>query len=213
MNLAAKLKRGRDKRSWLGEDLLLVVLSLTVLLAMGAATMYHFRYSPIDKSVLPGQISIIKDDKSRLRISIHEDLTATIKYRDMYARGTLKLEGAEEDSVMAILRDAEDFDGNELKDLAVMVRMPRTGLQGDFCGPWMVYLSYPEWNSVVSDWFFLQNDGTALVGEGEGINAMTTLRQVLLDRAEEWTWRRKRSVVYLVQKPQLSDTVDDSLFL
>lgn len=194
--------------AWFREDPLVFILSIALLVAMGAATLYHFRYAQIDHSVMPGQVNIVLGDKIRMRLDIEEDLSATVKYRDLFVQGKLRLEGAEEDTVLYRLVDTHNLDGTELEGLILFIRVPRSGLQGNLCGPWMAYLSYEGWDTVCSDWIFIQEDGTALVGEGEGVNAMTMLRRDLLDRTREMVWKRYGQTLYLTEPEKPADAID-----
>lgn len=207
-----KAPEEKEKRggigAWFREDPLVFILSIALLIAMGAATLYHFRYAQIDHSVMPGTVNIVLGDKIKMRLQIDEDLNATVKYRDLFVQGKLRLEGAEEDTVLYRLIETRDLDGYEIEDLILFIRVPRSGLQGDLCGPWMAYLSYEAWNSVCSDWFFIQEDGTALVGEGENMNAMTALRRDLLGRTRTYTWKRNSQVLYITEPEPPADSID-----
>lgn len=202
------------------EDPTLYILSALLLVAMGCATLYHLRYARIDETVIPGSVEIDDMDGTVLAMHIDDDMQAEITYRDWSLKGTLALDGAEEDTVLYKLNDAEFTNDTEPEPVEhpatdaeegadsgttdaepgppiLLVRVPRSGLQGDHTGPWMVYFTYTAADLLSSDWVFIEEGGKARVGNSTTLNPMTMLRKDLMKQAQRTTWERVDGAIVL----------------
>lgn len=195
-------RSGRGFFAAIREDVLLYVASVLLLFAMGWAAIYHVRYANVDESVVPGKVRIYEQGESGreclLFLDIADDMSATVRYHGWRLRGIFMLRGAEEDTVLYQLINAEVVgsapeeaaeaeESPDLKPPALLVRMPRSGLQGDFTGPWMTYLSYGT-DYTTSDWLFVEDNGVARVGYSDTSNALTIMRKDLLEETTPATW-------------------------
>lgn len=196
------------------EDVPLYVVSALLLIAMGWAVIYHLRYANVDESVVPGRVRIYEQGETGreclLFLDIADDMSATIRYHNWTLRGVLVLIGAEEDTILYQLTGTEVIDylpeEDEAEDAAeaesefgppaLLIRMPRTGLQGDFTGPWMTYLSRDDETSL-SEWLFVEENGVARVGHSKSSNALTVMRKDLLERTQPAVWEYTFSGIVL----------------
>ena len=191
----------KPKRARSRQDIVLYILSAALLITLGLAAAYGMRYGNVDESVVPGDITFTKDEAPLATIHVNDDLTADIDYLGFKMSGTLKLAGAEEDTILYQLYRVTFENGIDPKDAVLFVRMPRSGLQGDFSGPWMLYFSFPSQNNVMqSDWIITEEDGTAKVGEAIKMNAITAQRSVLLENSADWKWEKQGQTLSLVSK-------------
>lgn len=134
-------------------------------------------------------------------------LLAVVHYRDWRLRGKLTLRGAETDTILFQLFDAEflgvapsastEQDDAESSAPILFVRMPRSGLQGAYVGPWMAYFSYEDADLLSSDWVFIGEDGTAKIGYSEYLNAMTMTRGNLMEKTTTISWEETSEGVLL----------------
>ena len=77
----------------------------------------------------------------------------------------------------------------DASDIILFIRMPRSGLQGDYSGVWVVYYSRPSEKAAYSDWAIISEDGTAVTGFKRNFNAVTAQRSKLVELAKPgWTW-------------------------
>ena len=175
-------------------DALLYILSGALLVAMLLAVLYGLRYSKVDASVIPGKVAFYEGERMLSSIEIDNDMNATVTCSWGTIHGRLKLDGADTDSILYKITDISFEGGVDPKGAIVMLRVPRTGLRGDFVGPWMMYYSYPADGDVpgrvYSDWLFVRPDGTVLGGGQSGFNVMTARRRDLERKSSEWTWTR-----------------------
>lgn len=194
-------------------DWTLIILSVALLVAMGLATLYGLRYGNVDESVMVGEVSIIDGKNLLFSMKADEQKNVEICYNGLKLKGTLHLDGAEKDTILyrmavkeaepdleeghATPEQAERVDGwlswaenskLDPADVIMLVRVPRSGLTGDFVGPWMMYSVYQPEEDTTSDWMFLHDDGVALTGVGGIGNPMTAMREDLEKKTEETTW-------------------------
>ena len=175
-------------------DFALYVLSGVFFLALLFASVFGLRYGNVDESVIPGKIAFCEDERVLSVIEIDESMNARVSCSWGTIRGKLRMYGAETDSVLYAMEDIL-FEGSvDPKGAIVMLRVPRTGLQGDFVGPWMMYYSYPADGDVpgrvYSDWLFVRPDGTVLGGGQSDFNVMTAQRRELEKKSSTWPWTR-----------------------
>ena len=195
-------KSDQEERKGLGariasavrEDPLLYALSGLLLVAMLMATMYGLRYGKVDQSVVKGHVSISVGDTWLATIDVDENKDATVNYLGHTIHGKLRLDGADTDSVLYVMKDMTFENNLDPKGAVLLVRMPRSGLEGDLSGTWMLYFSYPDdgevEGNVRSDWVFARADGTALYGYAPEMNAMTAQRKTLEQSSVAWHWSK-----------------------
>jgi len=194
VNETEKPKRSR-------EDIILYVLSAALLITLGLAAAYGMRYGNVDESVVPGDVTISKDGKHLVTMHVDDELHANIDYLGRKMSGNLVLAGAEEDTILYQLKKVSYDDGADASDTVLFVRMPRSGLQGDFAGPWMLYYSCPSQGNVMqSDWIVATEDGAAKVGAAANMNAITAQRNVLLNGSADWKWKKEGQALNLSSK-------------
>ncbi len=194
-------------------DWTLLILSAALLVAMGLATLYGLRYGNVDESVMVGEVSIIDGQNLLFSMRADEQKNVEICYNGLKLKGTLHLDGAEKDTILyrvavkeaepdleeghATPGQAERVDGwlswaenskLDPADVIMLVRVPRSGLSGDYVGPWMMYFVYQPEEDITSGWMFLHEDGVALTGVGGIGNPMTAMREDLEKKTEETTW-------------------------
>lgn len=176
------------------EDPLLYALSGLLLVAMLMATLYGLRYGNVDQSVVKGHVSINVGDAWLATIDVDENKEATINYVGHTMHGKLRLDGADTDSILYAVKDLTFENNLDPKGAVLLVRVPRSGLQGDLSGPWMLYFSYPADGEVEgstrSDWVYAGADGTALYGYAPDMNAMTAQRKTLEAQSVAWRWTK-----------------------
>ena len=210
----------------------LLVLSAALLVAMGLATLYGFKYGNVDETVMPGYVCIKDNGATRFALRVDDDLDAEAFFNGVNITGHLTLDGAEKDTILyrftkievvddeqAMLvppaeqvADSQDAErepaGSTSQDsvppeemdssgVILLVRVPRSGLTGNHVGPWMMYYVYQPTDETVSDWVFLQEDGTALLGTGEIANPMTAMRDQLLAKTTSTTWTSEGNTITL----------------
>ena len=178
------------KLPWTVHDTLAIILGLLLLAAMAKAAIYGMEFTDVDESVVPGKIEFVKNGKSVFALSVHDDMTAAVKYKGQRMTGTLTFAGAEEDTILYQLRDISLTDGTKPEDYIVFVRMPRLGIQGDYSGVWMVYFRSNSLGVRCSDWIFADKDGTAIAGHRNKTNAVATRRLRLLEWSHDYLWHK-----------------------
>ena len=195
-------KSDQEERKGLGariasavrEDPLLYALSGLLLVAMLMATMYGLRYGKVDESVVKGHVSISVGDTWLATIDVDESKDATVNYLGHTIHGKLRLDGADTDSILYVMKDMSFENNLDPKGAVLLVRMPRSGLEGDLSGTWMLYFLYPDdgevEGNVRSDWVFARADGTALYGYAPEMNAMTAQRKTLEQSSVAWRWSK-----------------------
>lgn len=165
-----------------------------LLVAMILASLYGLRYGKVDQSVVSGSISFYEGDRMLASIAIDDDMNATIDCSWGSIRGRLKMDGADTDSILYKMTDISFEGGMDSRGAIIMLRVPRTGLQGNFVGPWMMYYSYPADGDVpgrvYSDWLFVRSDGMVLGSGQKDFNVMTAQRKDLEEKSSTWTWTR-----------------------
>ena len=202
LNNMGRHSRGSEDVSRLGvfEDKALLILSVLLLIALACASLYGIRYGNVDESVVPGQMTVIEDGEVTLDLNIDDNLNASINSIGFKMTGTLKLAGAEEDTILYQLNGISLEDETDSKGAVFFIRMPRSGLQGDLSGTWMVYCTFPE--VAYSKWMFLQEDGSAAVGFKNSTNVITMQRDAIIKISEEmpWSWEKHGSTLLLSSK-------------
>lgn len=190
-----------DKPKRSREDIVLYILSAALLITLGLAAAYGMRYGNVDESVVPGDITITKDGGTLVTMHVNDDLTADVEYLGFKMSGTLTLAGAEEDTILYQLKKVTLANGIDPEGCVLFVRMPRSGLQGNFSGPWMLYFSFPSQNNVMqSEWIIAEEDGTAKVGAAAKMNAITAQRSALLKSTTDWKWQKQGQALSLTLK-------------
>lgn len=186
-----------EKRSM--SDVAVYVLSGALLIAMLLASIYGWRYGNVDTSVACGNISIKKSELPFIDLSVDKDLNATVYHgyigREM--KGKLVLAGAETDTILFQLKDMHFTDGGDPSQAILFIRMPRTGLQGDYAGVWMTYFSYPSEDVKISEWIIADEGGNAISGLKTGYNVITAQRNQLGSYSNAWTWQKAGSSMIL----------------
>ena len=176
------------------EDPLLYALSGLLFVAMFIAALYGLRYGKVDESVVKGRVSINVGDAWLATIDVDENKEATINYVGHTMHGKLKLDGADTDSILYVVKDLTFENNLDPTGAVLLIRVPRSGLQGDLSGPWMLYFSYPADGEVEgstrSDWVYANADGTALYGYAPDMNAMTAQRKTLEAQSVAWHWTK-----------------------
>ena len=181
-------------------DIFTWVLAAALLVTLALASLYGFKYGNVDEGTAPGNITIYEDGNPWLIASIDDGMNARVGYLGYIFTGTFRLAGAEEDTVLYQLRGIEFASGPEgadALDAVFFLRVPRTGLQGDFSGPWMAYFSWPSQGVQHSDWMITREDSTASVGARDNVNAITAQRARLLEWSSDWTWHKSGHGLYL----------------
>ena len=89
-----------DKPKRSREDIVVYILSAALLITLGLAAAYGMRYGNVDESVVPGDISIIKDGGTLVTMHVNDRLTAESEYRGFKMSGKRQLAGAEEDTIL-----------------------------------------------------------------------------------------------------------------
>ena len=169
-------------------DIAMYVLSGALLVALGAAALYGWHYGNVDESVAPGHIDVHENSSLLLVVDINDDMTAKVAYLNRVMTGKFVLAGAEEDSILFQLKNIKFEDGSDSSDAVFFLRLPRTGLQGDYAGPWMTYFSCPSQGAQYGNWVIAREDGSASVGARDKLNAITAQRYQLLEWSSVWTW-------------------------
>lgn len=183
------------------EDIVVYVLSVALLATLGLAALYGMRYGNVDQSVVPGDVTIERNGTTVIEMHINDDFSADIEYLGHKMFGTLQLAGAEEDTILYQLRKVSFEDGSDAENTVLFVRMPRTGLQGDLSGSWMLYYSCPSQNNVMqSEWVVAEEGGSAKVGFVTKMNAITAQRKALLDISEDWKWEKRGQTLSLTSE-------------
>lgn len=188
-------QRTQEKKPLERRDIPLIVLSVLLLVAMGMATIYGIRYGNVDESVVSGDVSLVEDDHPVLSMHVDDDKHADITYLGLKMSGTLRLNGAEKDTILYMLTKITLEDGAEPGNLAFLVRMPRSGLKGDLAGPWMVYFSRTDTGFISSEWVLANEGGEAIIGHSGSLNPMTTMRDQLIGKSTKGTWEREGSTL------------------
>lgn len=173
-----------------GSDKLLVALSVLLLVTLGLASLYGFKYGRIDESVLPGKFTLVHDGAEVLSIDIASKDDVTVNFGDFVVHGKLALEGADTQSVLYKLTDRTYSTGLDPENTALLLRVPRGGLQGDFTGPWMVYHTLTKTGAKKSIWTMLNEDGTGYFGRSTSTNPMVTQYPQLEKASKKVTWQR-----------------------
>lgn len=181
-------------------DVVTYVLAALLLVTLGLASLYGFKYGRVDESTAAGTITICDEEETWLKATIDEELNADVEYFGEHFLGTFKLAGAEEDSVLYQLRKVKHSNGQDADGAILFLRMPRSGLQGDFQGPWMVYFAVADSDIKHSCWVLANDDETAFVGTAEGMNAITTQRKELIELAEARYWEKDGNTLLLSTK-------------
>lgn len=174
-----------------------LILALALFLALAICTAYGLNYGDVNQSAAKGSITIMANESPIATIHVNEDMSATVDYLSHRITGTLKLEGAEEDTLLFQLRDASLIDEPLTDDAILFIRMPRSGLQGNYEGFWVIYYSCPSENIMRSDWLYASSNNNALAGFSNKTNAITKQRNVLLENAEPYRWEKRGSVLLL----------------
>ena len=191
-----RMQEQTGKKSVKAFDVAVYVLAGLLVVVLGAASIYGFRYANVDESVATGNITIRKNDSELAKIKIDEELNAHVDYMKLSMQGKLKLAGAEKDTILFQLTDITLEDGSDTSDLVFFIRMPRSGLQGDFSGAWMLYLSRPSKKVTCGDWIIASSDKTALSGRLKK-NVITMQRSALVEKSSDWTWNKKGNSLIL----------------
>ncbi|MBR3326625.1 MAG: hypothetical protein IKG22_04815 [Atopobiaceae bacterium] len=185
-------------------DALLVVLSVLLLVAFGLAYLYHLRYSKVDDSVMPGKVELVCNDRSVVTLDITSMDDATIEFDGLVVHGKLRINGMDTQSILYSLNDASYENGLNPEDFALLLRVPRGGLQGDLSGPWMVYFAQIEGDAKHSMWALLEQGGRAHYGTSRSDNPMTMLYPELKKVSKAGTWKRDGSrIMVTVPKKQV----------
>ena len=178
-------------------DLVTYVLAALLLVTLGLASLYGFKYGRVDESTAAGTITICDEEGTWLKATIDEELNADVECFGKHFLGTFRLAGAEEDSVLYQLGKVKYSNGQDADGVILFLRMPRSGLQGDFQGPWMVYFSWANYSIQHSFWVLTNEDGTAFAGMADGMNAVTTQRPRLIELASAMYWQKDGNVLSL----------------
>ena len=195
---SASSNAGADTRGYRAWDKLAIALAVLLVAALGAASLYGFKYGKVDTSVAVGKVTIKKGEEVLLKMTVDEDMQAQVRYHQKRMTGTLVFAGAETDTILFQLQDIKYKDGSDASDAVLFMRMPRSGVQGDLSGAWMTYFSQPSTNENCSEWVIAHEDGTADYGLKDKLNAITAQRFKLVELSEEgWTWEKKKSVLQL----------------
>lgn len=198
----ARVEASRNSNQSTGFDIAVYILSGALLVILASAAFYGWKYGNVDESVAAGRIALIKDGLRLVTMDVDEDLSATINYyKGPIMKGKLVLSGAEEDSILFRLRNIKLDDKTDASDLVFFVRMPRSGLQGDFTGPWVFYYSRPSAGVTISEWALIESGNNAHVGWKAAANAIVTQRKMLLEWSEEWAWS-KRGTDLVLESPK-----------
>ena len=177
-------------------DVVTYVLAIALLVTLALAASYGFRYGNVDESVATGNITIKVDNSTHAAISVDDNMRARVTYANKVMTGTLKLAGAEEDTILFQLRGIAFSDGSDASDAVLFIRMPRSGLQGDYSGAWMFYFSCPSQKvKKYSEWLIANEGGTGFWGFSDKLNAVTTLRKKLIKSASKATWVKEGIVL------------------
>ena len=174
-------------------EALLAALSILLVVALGLATLYGLRYAMVDDSVMPGKVELVCNDRSVMTLNIAGMDDATVGFGGTVAHGRLKLEGADTRSVLYSLVGVSYDNGLDPKNTALLLRVPRGGLQGDLCGPWVAYLVQVDGDAKCGAWALLEGDGTARYGTSGSDNPMTMQYPALEKASKAGTWRRDGS--------------------
>lgn len=179
-------------------DRLVIALAVLYVVALGAASFYGLRYGRADTGMAVGKVTITKNEKPLFKMAVNKKMKARISYLNKDLTGTLKLNGAETDTVLFRVEGIAFEDGSDASDAVLFVRMPRSGVGGDLNGAWMVYFFQPSANESFSEWVIAHEDGSADYGHGDNINAITAQRFALEELSEkDWNWNSKGSVLRL----------------
>ena len=186
-------------------DTLLVVLSVLLLATLGLASLYGFRYGNIDDSVMPGKVELACNDRTVMTLDIASMDDVTVGFDGLVAHGKLKLEGADTKSVLYTLRELTYENGLNPENTALLLRIPRGGLQGDLSGPWMVYFTQNAENAKHGTWALLGQDGTAYYESSRTKNPMVMQYPALEEESRVGTWQRDGNRI-LVSVPETKDS-------
>ena len=182
-------------------DMLLVALSVLLLVTLGLASLYGFRYGRIDDSVMPGKVELACNDRTVVTLDIASMDDVTVGFDGIVVHGKLRLEGADTQSVLYALDKKTYENGLDPKNTALLLRVPRSGLQGDLSGPWMVYFAQNEDNAKHSMWALLGQDGAAHYESSRSANPMTMQYPALEKASRVGTWQRDGNRI-LVSVPE-----------
>ena len=171
-------------------DTLLVALSVLLLVTLGLASLYGFRYGRIDDSVMPGKVELACNDRTVMTLDIASMDDVTVGFDGIVVHGKLRLEGADTQSVLYALDKKTYENGLDPEDTALLLRVPRGGLQGDLSGPWMVYFAQNAVNAKHGMWALLGQDGTAHYESSRAANPMTMQYPALEEASRVGTWQR-----------------------
>lgn len=171
-------------------DSLLVVLSVLLLVTLGLASLYGFRYGRIDDSVMPGKVELVCNDRTVATLDIASMDDVTVDFEGLVVHGKLRLEGADTQSVLYAL-DKKTYDnGLDPANTALLLRVPRGGLQGDLSGPWMLYFAQNADNAKHGMWALLGKDGKAHYEMSRSKNPITMQYPALEEQSKVGTWER-----------------------
>ena len=95
-------------------DYVTIVVAAFLVIALLLASLYGIRFGTVDESVVPGESSIIINDKSVLKLAVNDELDAVVTYRGNTMHGQLKLAGADIDTILYQLRDFEFADESDV---------------------------------------------------------------------------------------------------
>lgn len=173
-------------------ELPLIVLSLLVIISMAFAAIYGMQNGSVDIDAICGKVEFRCDEAALWSIEVDQDKYAIVRSSWGVARGRLRVDGVDSDSVLFVLTDPQFEGGLNSEGAVVMIRVPKTGLNGGLVGPWMIYASFPDDGECpgrsISSWVILQPGGAALKGERLGFNAMVVKQSLLEPQSERLSW-------------------------
>ncbi len=171
-------------------ETLLAVVSVLLLVTLGLASLYGLRYGQIDDSVMPGRVELVCNDRTVATLDIASMDDATVAFDGIVVHGKLQLDGADTQSVLYSLNKKTYENGLDPKSTALLLRIPRGGLQGDLSGPWMFYFVQNKENVKHGTWALLGKDGTAHYESSRSKNPMTMQYPELEAASRVGTWKR-----------------------
>ena len=211
-------------------DIFFMPTVLLLIVSMVMATVFHLHYSSVDEQAVPGSMTLSisattglttdsdsdAESSTIYSVTINSDMRATIDYLGLKLRGWFKLVGGDADTLMYLLKGVElaeepasevakamgakEGGALDTSGIKVYIRMPRSGLQGDWVGIWVVDYRYIPTSVQFGDWCIVREDGTALAGSERGGDTVQTLKELLEAKSASYTWTRRGDDLELLEQ-------------